>query len=182
MGNSQKPKKRRWKGELAKPIYVGTIPTIETTDGESDDCEKWIREELVEKLALLMEHYEIADKDDFFGLALALAKDHVPGFRVVRNAPLRLRHGNWGAVIRSNVGRRLTWTPDRLNRLLDAVEETKKKNSLSTDREALEVVALNRDWSRPANHRSDLKQWLETLESRLQDAKRLRPLSSNSGN
>jgi hypothetical protein len=43
-----------------------------------------------------MDHYKITDKDDFFNLALALAIDHVPGFRVVANTALKLRHGNWG--------------------------------------------------------------------------------------
>jgi hypothetical protein len=166
-------KQRRWKGELAKPIYVGVIPTIETTSEELDDyCEPVIWQELLKKLALLMQHYQIADKDDFFSLALALAMDHVPGFRVARNTPLRLKHGNWGAVIHANKGRRLTWTPERLNGLLSAVEETKKKHGLSTDREALKIVARTGEWSRPANHRGDPDQWIETLESRLQEAKR----------
>jgi hypothetical protein len=169
-----KTKKRQWKGELAKPIYVGSIP-IESTNEEQPE---WIEQELIEKLPLLMEHYGIADKDDYFSLALALAMDYVPGFRVVRTA-LKLKHGNWGAVI--HVRRPTKWPPERLLGLLNAVEEAKQRYGFSKDREALAVVMRKREWQPPANHRGDLKQWLETLESRLQDAKRIKRQERHGG-
>jgi hypothetical protein len=87
--------KHRWKGELAKPIRIGSIP-IETTQPTDHYLRAAIENEFAEKLSLLMDHYKITDKDDFFNLALALAIDHVPGFRVVANTALKLRHGNWG--------------------------------------------------------------------------------------
>jgi hypothetical protein len=173
-----KPKKPRYKGELAKPIRVGSIPIRATNEEQSEWIEQVIEQEMIEKLPLLMEHYKIADKDDYFSLALALAMDHVKGFRVVR-AALKLKHGNWGAVI--NVRRPTAWPRERLLRLLNAVEAAKQRYELSTDREALAVVRREREWQPPANHRGDLKQWLETLESRLQDAKRIRREEQNGG-
>src|SRR5262249_5930483 len=56
----------------------------------------------------------------------------------------------------------------------NAVEEAKQRDGFSTDREALAVVMRESEWQPPANHRGDLKQWLETLESRLHDAKRIK--------
>jgi hypothetical protein len=82
--------KRRYTGKLAKPIYVGTIPI----EGTIEELPEWIEREIVEKLPILMEHYGIADKDDFFSLALALAMDYVPGFQVNQVA-LKLKHGTW---------------------------------------------------------------------------------------
>jgi hypothetical protein len=160
-------KKRRWRGSLRKPIYVGSIPI----GGTNKELPEWIEQEVIEKLQLLMEHYRIADKNDYFSLALALAMDHVPGFQV-KQAALKLKYGNWGAVIHANRGRRITWPPDRVSRLAEAVEKAKKTQKLSTNREALRwVVTRNKEWSRPANHRGDLEQWLKTLENRLSHAK-----------
>jgi hypothetical protein len=165
-----KTKKPRYKGELNKPIRVGSIP-IETTNESSEWIEQGIEQEMIEKLPLLMEHYEITDKDDYFSLALALAMDHVKGFQVVQ-AKLKLKHGNWGAVIQDT--KPTIWPRDRLLGLLNDVEEEKQKPGCSTDREALQILMRKPEWSPPASHRGDMTQWLETLESRLQDAKRIR--------
>jgi hypothetical protein len=164
-----KTKKPRYKGELNKPIRVGSIP-IETTDENSEWIEQVIEQEKIEKLPCLSEHYGI-DKDDYFSLALALAKDHVKGFQVVQ-AKLKLEHGNWGAVIRNT--KPTIWPRDRPLGLLNNVEEEKQKPGCSTDREALRILMRKLEWSPPASHRGDMTQWLETLESRLQDAKRIR--------
>jgi hypothetical protein len=122
-----KPKKPRYKGELAKPIRVGSIPIRATNEEQSEWIEQVIEQEMIEKLPLLMEHYKIADKDDYFSLALALAMDHVKGFRVVR-AALKLKQGHWGAVI--NVRRPTAWPRERLLRLLNAVEAAKQRHEL----------------------------------------------------
>jgi hypothetical protein len=169
-----KTKKRRYKGELAKPICVAVIPSFETTEQELEECYRdVIRKERIEKLDLLMELYAIANRTDFFHLALALAIDHVPGFQVEPPTALRLEHGDWGALLHGHKrGRPREWPLERLLRLLNAVEETTQRLGLSTDREALWHLARRTEWRPSANHRGDLKQWLETLESRLQDAKR----------
>jgi hypothetical protein len=161
--------KHRWKGELAKPIRIGSIP-IETTEPTDHYLQAAIESEFAEKLNLLMDHYEITDKDDFFSLALALAIDHVPGFRVVPDTPLKLEHGNWGAVILANRGRRRAWTPERLNALIEAVEHTKKKLSISKDREALEILAQRGEWARPVNRSP--QEWRKTLQNQLARARR----------
>jgi hypothetical protein len=170
-----KPKKPRYKGELGKPIYVGSIPFEAANEVQQERIEQGIEQAAIKKLPLLMDHYDIKDKDDYLSLALALAADHVPGFQVKR-ATLKLKHGTWGAVIRDNIGRPAVWRPERLLKLLNDVEEAKQRHECPTDREAIRrVVRQNREeWGPPANHRTDEKEWLETLESRLQDAKRLK--------
>jgi len=175
----------RWKGELAKPIRPQVIRPqgLAVTDAETvaranEEMEELYRQAIderrVEKLSLLMDHYGISDKADFFSLALALAIDHVPGFGI-DPTPLRLEQISDGValVVQDNkTGRRLEWPPERLDSLLSAVEDAKRKHGLSTDREAIAVVARKGKWGRPANHKGNHEQWLETLESRLQDAKR----------
>jgi hypothetical protein len=124
----------------------------------------------MEKLPLLLKHYGISDEDDHLGLALALAGDFVPGFQI-KNAPLKLKHGDWGAVIRANAGRRITWSPKRLGKLLDAVGDAKQKHGLSTDREALKIITQNGEWRRPI--KGSEEQWLKTLQNCLPKARRL---------
>ena len=162
-----KPNKPRYKGELGKPIYVGSIPIEATNEEQQERIEQGIEQVAIEKLPLLMEHYKIPNKDDYFSLALALARDWVPGFQV-KTVPVKLTHGNWGAVIRDT--KPTKWPPERRLKLLNAVAETKQKHALSTDREALKILMQKGEWSRPYNR--DEQKWLETLESRLQDAKR----------
>ena len=199
--------KHRWKGELAKPIRPKVIRPqgLAVTDAETvaranEEMENLYRQAIeetrVEKLRFLMDHYGISDKADFFSLALALAIDHVPGFGI-DPTPLRQEQISDGLalVVQDNrTGRKLEWPPKRLDSLLSAVEDAKRKHGLSTDREAIAVVARNRKWGRPANHKGNHEQWLETLESRLQDAKRSKrqierflknlpwPFGQNSGN
>jgi hypothetical protein len=176
--------KHRWKGELAKPIRPKVIrprglrvtkKRAQPANKEMEDLyQRAIEEEYLVKLGLLMDHFGITDKTDFRSLALALAIEHVPGFRI-DPTPLRLEQiddqGLLLVVQDNNRGRPTKWSLKRLHNLLSAVEETKKKYSLPTDREALEKLAQHGEWSRPANHRGSPKQWLETLESRLQQAK-----------
>jgi hypothetical protein len=163
-----KTKKRRRKDELDRPIYVGSIPIEGTNEEQQELIDQVIEQAAIEKLPLLMKRYGIAE-DDYFSLALILALKHEPGFKVV-SAKLKLKYDNWGPVIRDT--KPTKWPPERLLRLLNAVEETKKKHRLSTDREALKIVMRKGEWSRPLDR--DEQKWLESLESRLQDAKRIK--------
>ena len=108
-----------------------------------------------------MDHYGINDKNDMAALALALAREHVPGFEIV-------------AHTKSTRGRKRVWNPDRLHALLESVREVRTQHKLN-DRQALQFLANNQDyrltWGCPPNRTG--KGWIETLESRLQDAKRL---------
>ena len=93
-------KRPRWKGELARPIRPkvkrprGLAVTDDETVARANDemeglYQQAINEEYQTKLNRLMGHYGIANKNDFSSLALALAIDHVPGFRL-DPTPLRL--------------------------------------------------------------------------------------------
>src|SRR6266446_45055 len=80
-GAVMKPMKPRDKGELGKPIYVGSIPFEAANEEQQGRIEQGIEQAAINKLPLLMEHYKIPNEDDYFSLALALAKDWVPGFQ-----------------------------------------------------------------------------------------------------
>jgi hypothetical protein len=122
-----------------------------------------IRESRIEKLALLMEHYKVADKTDYLRLALELAIDHVPGFRIgCASKLLKLEHRDYGKVLGNKRGRQREWTRERLDRLLDAVEETKKKYCYRKDREALEVLVGHKEWPRQRAQ----KDWLRSRKTK----------------
>jgi hypothetical protein len=179
-------KGRRWKGELARPIRIrvtrphGFVVPHPTNDPEAETKIRTENELMIRlrdearagiesaKLELLAEHYDVP-QNDFRALALALARDLIPGFRF--RDPLRF--GNCGPQHeeKEKDGRPIAWGPDRLHELLTQVDSIKKGNSL-TDREALTRLARKKKWEPPTNHRGGSDKWLETLESRLQDAKR----------
>jgi hypothetical protein len=179
--------KHRWKGELAKPIRPKVIrpqglrvtkKTAQVAKKEMENLyRRAIEEEYLRKLELLMDEYGITDKTDFPSLALMLAiKLDIPGFRI-DPTPLRLEQisdeGLQLVVQDNREGRRPQWPLKRLHKLPSAVKETKKKLDLSTDREALSVLAQRAEWSRPLNHQGDPEQWLKTLKNRLAEARRL---------
>jgi hypothetical protein len=170
-------KPRRWKGELAKPIRPEVVRPggLAVTDAKTVARANKKMNQLYQQAInnkLLMEHYGIPNRADYFNLALALAIDHIPGFQI-DSTPLQLEHGTHGAVIwAKRAGRHREWTPERLKRLRIAVEEEKQKDCSLTDRTALSIIARRREWERPANHRRDQANWIETLESRLQDARK----------
>lgn len=136
----------RRKGKPANSNY-------ETTD-------EIIARECVEKLNHLMKAYEIED-GDYFSLALHLAIDHVPRFRP---AGFKLKHGDYGAVVRDNKGGRPTnWTAEQLDALVVDVDTAKKKYDLPTDQAALEHITKSGKWARPANRNSN--KWIKTLKN-----------------
>jgi hypothetical protein len=166
----------QYKGELAKPILAGVYFTKKMTVAELGDClQQTIHKTRLEKLKLLMAHYEIAEETDYLSLALKLAIAHVPGFRIGRASELlRLEHGDYGKVLGNKRGRQREWTPERLGRLLQAVEQAKKRYRYRTDRKALENLVCHTEWSRPANHRGGLREWIKTLTNQLQEARQNR--------
>ncbi len=195
----QSRRKNHWIGELKKPIRVSVVrpkglavTDVETVAKANEEMERLACEEInkqrFKKLHLLMDHYSIPNKDDWFSLAVALATDHVPGFQIewpLVNLPLVVRRHRGrdrevfsGPVLakQKKVGRPASWDAERLERLLEDVEREKTRHNLKTDRETLSRLAMRGEWSRPATHRSTLATWIETLESRLQDAKKLRQL------
>jgi hypothetical protein len=175
--------KHRWKGELAKPIRPRVIRprglritarTPRAANKQMEDLYRQaIEEEYAVKLDLLMDHYGITDKTDALSLALALAIEYVPGFKV-DSTPLRLEQvGDEGIqlVVQDNrEGRPPKW-PFKRHKLLSDVEETKQKRKISTDHEALSHLAQRGEWARPANHRGGAEQWLKILKNQLAKAR-----------
>jgi len=88
----------------------------------------------------------------------ALVSAHVPGFNIiVANAGEKR-------------GRKRDWDGPKLVRLYRDVQAVKSPQR-STDRQALKCLVKNNPEWVPPKARSE-RQWIETLESRLQDAKR----------
>lgn len=108
-------------------------------------------------MAVLFGHFEI-EGADFEALAWKLAFRHVPGFAVKRDE-------------RAKGGRKRRWDVGRLQALHDSVQKAKAKGNLN-DRQALKYVSNDPHFKPPQTYRGTQKQWIETLESRLQDAKR----------
>jgi hypothetical protein len=178
------PKKRRYTGELATPIKWPDPPTFEgavtekrAKERHQQKAEAQVQRKLAKKMSSLMSEYGLTGKKDFTELAWKLAFEHVPGFKLVLPAYKELGIVE-GYVPKPKRGRKLRWDPLRLEMLLAAVETVKRDCGLNTDRQALKFIANNPDykkvWGLPMNHRGTSKQWIETLESRLQEAKRQR--------
>lgn len=186
--------KHRWKGELAKPIRLKVIRpqglrvTAKTARAANKQMEDLYRQaienEYLAKLELLMDEYGITDKTDFSNLALALAIEHVPGFRI-DPTPLRLEQfddqGIQVVVQDNREGRKPKWSLKRRNDLRRDVEE-KNKNGLS-DHEALSILVSQRaEWARPPNHRGGLEAWRKTLKNQLAVARHFSKNRSNPKN
>jgi hypothetical protein len=167
-----------YKGALAKPIILPSPPTFsgavrskrisayrKLQERHKRACDALIERELSRKLSLLFDHYGIVDKEDIAALGWALAFEHVPGFKV------RFPEA------RSNRGRKRKWLPERLEELDETVQQLKQRFNF-TDRKALTFMVYNLEhsvtWGIPSGHKGSKQQWIETLESRLQEAKHLR--------
>ena len=195
-------KKRKWTGELKKPIRVTVVRPkgLAVTDPETvakanSEMERFaneaIRKEVIRKLGLLMDHYSISDKADWFSLAVALATDHVPGFQIewpLVSIPVdwegKSVHSEGGPILINNKkgGRLPEWDSVRLERLLAAVEKEKTTHNIRTDKGAIRRLAMRGEWARSATYRGTLDGWVETLEARLQDAKKFRRLVERAEN
>jgi hypothetical protein len=168
-----KQKKHRYSGALATPITWPSPPIFEGAVTEERVAKHWaeydqhqteavaiVAQIIQEKLNLLMEHYSATDKES---LILALALEHVPGFQIAQPGERKR-------------GRRLEWDASKLESLLCAVQMVKQQHNFN-DRTALTFLANDpshaQTWGTPQRHKGGKKQWIETLESRLQDAKRV---------
>jgi hypothetical protein len=168
-------KQRRYTGELAKPIVWLDPPAFwgaateervrkywRDYENNQRNAERRVKEKLLQKMSLLMKRFKIADEGDAASLAWALAFEHVPGFKIV---PER----------KAKSGRKKDWHGGKLQELHDAVQSVKQRHRFN-DRQALKFISNNSQWSEiwgpPSGYKGSDKQWIETLESRLQDAKR----------
>jgi hypothetical protein len=169
-------KKRRYTGELATPIVMPAPPTFwgavthervrrwrKACQQHQQEAENRAAKKLLEKMSLLMKHYGIADENDMGTLAWILAYEHVPGFHIMPETMTRR-------------GRKPKWDVPTLQKLLDTVNSLKRQHGFTTDRQALMFMVSNEQhamtWGQPSSHKGLKQQWVESLESRLQDAKR----------
>jgi hypothetical protein len=172
-----KGKRGRYVGALAAPVVRGPPPLFwgavtperlakyrQLLVRHDRDQEKEIERQLSRKFLLLFDHYGIKSRRNARALAWALACEHVMGFQVV--APAKRRGG-----------RRLEWDATRLETLLNTVKTLRQKHPNFTDRDALKFMIENEPhskiWVLPMNRKGSKAQWLETLESRLQEAKQI---------
>jgi len=106
---ARKRRSHTYAGALAKPIYWDAL------SGEPDD---WIKEQVAEKMALLLEHYMIDPSEDcWWKLALKLAREHVPGLQI---------------SFRPKRGRKPTWKTGLGDELVRAVEDVKSRTGKLT--------------------------------------------------
>ena len=165
---------RRYTAKLASPIRIPAPPTFsgavtskrvkefrETSARYQTETDAAVSEQKEEKIRLLLQHYGIADHD-MQALALALASSHVPGFQVILGGGQKR-------------GRKTLWDGPKRTALYRDVEAAKTPQR-RTDRQALKFLVKNdpERWGPPKGHRHNERQWIETLESRLQDAKAYR--------
>ena len=169
-------KKVRYRPEISRPAVLvrpkgfavpdpDTIPGREAIEHEDSEMLRLRDEAIVQKLRLLMDHYEIKNKDDWFALARALALEHV------KDLNRSVSFGDLPPFDKKRPGRRLEWSNERLFDFMKAVEKAKADYGWSKDLRAVEYLARSRKWGRPANHRGDLKAWIKTLQNHLQAAK-----------
>jgi hypothetical protein len=168
-------KRRRYAGELATPIVWPAPPTFEGAvtkervqeyrrkyENHQREAGQRVEQKLLEKISLLMKHYGITDENDTTALAWELAFKHVPGFKIVPE-------------VHHKKGRKKEWHGGKLRELYDIVQSVKEQHKFN-DRQALKFVSNNPQytefWGPPKSYQGSKQQWVETLESRLQDAKR----------
>jgi hypothetical protein len=176
---------REYEGALASQIAVPSSPTFEGAVTEKRvaqfrkekslhqrKVQMTIKRKRLEKLPLLFDHYGIENRNDIHALVLALAIDHVPGFKTATRSTSRR-------------GRRLKWSLERLLTLLKDVRDVRLTSNFN-DKRALQHIATNPQfanaWGFPPNResQSQKQKWIETLQSRLNDAKRLDKLLTES--
>jgi hypothetical protein len=163
---------RRYTGKLAAPIRIPAPPTFSGAV-TAERLEKFrrehakhqkktaaaVRRQINQKLEALLKHHRIHGSD-MQALFWALLSAHVPGFKIITG----------GGEKR---GRKRHWDGPRLVALYRDVEAAKTPQR-RTDRQALKFLVKNEPdrWGPPKGRQHNERQWIETLESRLQDAKR----------
>lgn len=147
-------KRRRYIGELAKPIvwpdppaFWGAVTEDRVNKYSRDyenhqrDAERRVKQRLLQKMSLLMRHFEIADESDQVALAWALAFEHVPGFKIVPQQ-------------KAKRGRKKEWDGDKLRALYDAVVSVRNKHKYN-DRQALKFISSNPKFALSPGNRSN---------------------------
>jgi hypothetical protein len=164
----------RWTGDLARPIkWRGPLtkqlsptiavpePSAEAQSENADRYEKANHEVVLEawrKLEILKEHFEIPrGPGSELGLALRLAMEFVPGFRLVLPGEGRGR-------------KRVKWTDGALIGLIADVETIKEETGRNTDTAALdELLRRPNEYNNYHTPRTDKrrKEMADSLNARL---------------
>jgi hypothetical protein len=163
-----------YKGALAKPIMLQVLPSSlrahvpeqiyrNVLSRYERENAAMVQQQYEKKLAMLFDHYGIADKKNWAALARALAAQHVPGFRIQS----------------SKSGRKRIWDSDKLQELERTVQSIRQQHAFN-NRQALTFMVNNSEqaatWGVPTVHKGSKQQWIETLEARLQEAKKHRKI------
>jgi hypothetical protein len=174
----------RWKGALARKIrpHIVRPQGLAVTDIEAvarankqmiDLHQQAVEKERDEKLALLAKHYGV-DAGDYRGLTLKLADEfRIPGFQVEPTLfQIRVGEDGSGLIPSPKKGRRTEWPPERLDKLVAAVKEIKKKHRLEKDLDALLILKGNGgEWAAPSRQRGG--RWIKTLQNQLSAARKI---------
>jgi hypothetical protein len=175
---ASKSKRSRYRGALASPIVRQPPPSFwgavtpkrlneyyRSVARHERNQAKEIERHLSRRFSLLFDYYGIKDRRNTRALAWALAREHVKGFQLVK--PTNKKRG-----------RRSVWDGKRLEQLLNTVESVQRAHPKFTDRRALRFMITTEPysaiWAPSENHKGSKDQWLETLESRLQQAKSIK--------
>jgi hypothetical protein len=166
------------------PLIATDRETIELANAQMEDLHaKAIANAQREKLQLLLRRYELVE-NDWYGLALSLASDYEPGFRVDRqiallptgfSGPVRVKNGQVVDKEDKAVGRPQEWSDQRYQDLVAAVELEKADHGLTKDIDALNRIVRRKAWA-PANPRSrssrgEFAAWVNMLQKRLSIAR-----------
>lgn len=184
-----KNKKPRYEGELARPI-----PYREALAAALLDEKEWRTEIESDRLLLLLKHYgiEITNPNRWLALALHLARDHVPGFRISdKRGPgrPRTRQTNYIAGLlrqygerpkQKKTGRPREWDDKRYAAMLRSVELRKEELSANkrariTDKQALRDIISDAAKQEGKSITKALADDLAYYQKRLSEARRKIP-------
>ena len=175
----------RWKGALARKIRpqiirpqglaVTGIEAVARANKQMIDLhQRAVEKERDAKLVLLAIHYGV-DPGDCRSLALNLANElHIPGFQVEPTlVEVRLGEDDTGGLVPSpKKGRPIGWPPERLHKLMAAVEDIKKRHRLDNDLGTLDILMRNGgEWAVPSRQRGG--RWIKTLQNQLSVARKI---------
>jgi hypothetical protein len=118
-------KRPRFTGELQRPIVQ---PLSQLTEGEQDAVLASILSQRIDKLVLLLKHYEIENTSDpWLFLSLRLASKFVRGFSVVSKPP-------------RGRGRPPKWKGQAADEVIQAVEAVQNQRSGRTIANAIDIL------------------------------------------
>lgn len=156
-----------YKGKLNKPIIISDIQPKTDKIFEADTSKvlgqfyadnSFVIKELTERMKLLLKHYEIESNDEnrWYELALNLAKNHVPGFRVEGKS-----------------GKKTGWTPQAYAKLYFDVQRERlfaKNLNVATIGWACNRLIKKSPWKNFKINKNDKTLTAKTLQNKYSEA------------